>query len=112
MDTTQTTEPTTMTTLRFFWNGIKDGKGASIQRARYSMGGLINFPADTLTIYARDCAGFSAAVQSAFAVQNDSDGREDYFENDRIRVASSHPLYAVVLAAYHAQESRRGRVAA
>ena len=38
----------------FFWNGIKDAKGQELQRAHYSMGQLINLPAGTITIYARD----------------------------------------------------------
>ena len=85
--------------LKFYWNGIKED-GGKLQRAWYSFGNLLNHPADTITIYGRDYKSFSAGVQAAFVVENDSDMQTDYFEQDRIRVHSDHPLYAEVFAAY------------
>lgn len=90
----------------FFWNGIKDAKGGKLQRAHYSAGQLINYPAGTITIYGRDYTGFSAKVRECFAVQNDTDTQVDYFDNDSIRVIPTHPLYAAVKAAHDAQQAR------
>lgn len=90
----------------FFWNGIKDAKGGKLQRAHYSMGQLINYPAGTITIYGRDYSGFSKKVRECFAVQNDTDTQVDYFDNDSIRVIPQHPLYAAVKAAHDAQQAR------
>lgn len=91
----------------FFWNGIKDAKGAKLQRAHYSMGQLTNFPKGTITIYGRDYTGFSRKVNDCFAVKNDTDSMVDYFDKDTIRVIPQHPLYAFVKAAYDAQQARR-----
>ena len=90
----------------FFWNGIKDGRGAKLQRAHYSMGQLINYRAGTITIYGRDYSGFSEKVRECFAVQNDTDTQVDYFDKDTIRVIPQHPLYAAVKAAFDAQQAR------
>ena len=90
----------------FFWNGIKDAKGAKLQRAHYSMGQLINYPAGTITIYGRDYSGFSEKVRECFAVQNDTDTQVDYFDKDTIRVIPQHQLYAAVKAAFDAQQAR------
>lgn len=42
---------------------------------------------------------FPAEVAKAFAVENNSDSREDYFEKDVIRLLPGHPLYAAAKAA-------------
>jgi hypothetical protein len=42
---------------------------------------------------------FPAEFRSAFAVENNSDMREDYFEADCIRLMPGHPLYAAAKAA-------------
>lgn len=97
-----------MTTLKFFWNGIK-ANGGKLQRCHYSDSQLINHPAGTLTIYARDYERFSAEVREHFQVQNDSDSMTDYFENDRIRVAPEHPLYAQVIDALNKQKAHGER---
>lgn len=91
----------------FYWNGLKDAKGAKLQKAYYSDGALTRHPAGTLTIYARDYAHFSAQVHAAFTVENDSDLMTDYFDRDRIRVIPTHPLYPQVRAAFEAQEAHR-----
>ena len=37
---------------------------------------------------------FPASFRAALAIENNSDGREDYFEADSIRLLPGHPLYA------------------
>lgn len=93
----------------FFWNGIKDAKGAKLQRCAYSDGKLIGYPDGTITIYARDYHHFSEKVHACFDVKNDTDTQTDYFDDDRIRVIPAHPLYEAVRAA---MESRITRAAA
>ena len=93
----------------FYWNGIKDHKGAKLQKVFYSLGGLRNHPDATITIYGRGYEGFSAKVRECFAVQNDTDTQIDYFDNDRIRVIPSHPLYAAVKAAHDAGAARNAK---
>jgi hypothetical protein len=56
---------------------------------------------DPTTIKIRPWVGkshFPAEVRAAFAIENNSDAMTDYFEADSIRLVSSHPLYAAVLA--------------
>jgi hypothetical protein len=93
----------------FYWNGIKDAKGAKLQKVFYSVGGLRSYPESTITIYGRGYEGFSAKVWECFAVQNDTDTQVDYFDNDRIRVIPSHPLYAAVKAAHDANAARNAK---
>jgi hypothetical protein len=93
----------------FYWNGIKDHKGAKLQKVFYSLGNLRNHPDATITIYGRGYEGFSAKVRECFAVQNDTDTQVDYFDNDRIRVIPSHPLYAAVKAAHDAGAARNAK---
>jgi hypothetical protein len=93
----------------FYWNGIKDHRGAKLQKVSYSLGGLRNHPDATITIYGRGYEGFSAKVRECFAVQNDTDTQVDYFDNDRIRVIPSHPLYAAVRAAHDANAERNAK---
>lgn len=84
--------------LRFFYNGIKGADGR-LQKCSYSNAQLVNFPSGTITIYGRDYERFSLDVHAAFMVQNDSDSMTDYFENSRMRVEPSHPLYDMVSVA-------------
>jgi hypothetical protein len=93
----------------FYWNGIKDHKGAKLQKAYFSMYELRGYPAGTVTISARDYSSFSAKVWECFAVQNDTDMQVDYFDSDRIRVIPSHPLYAAVKAAHDANAERNAK---
>jgi len=90
----------------FFWNGIKDAKGAKLQKAHYSDGPLRSLPAGTITIYARDYGGFSDKVRDCFDVENDTDTQVDYFCKDTIRVIPAHPLHPAVKAALDAQKAR------
>lgn len=97
----------------FFWNGVKDARGAKLQKAFYSVmehGSTTGkFPAGTVTIYASDYGSFSQRVRDCFVVENNSDTQIDYFEKDHIRVMPSHPLYAAVLAAAKAPRPSRGK---
>ncbi len=93
--------------LRFFWNGIKAKDGElkyGLQNAYYSLGNLYDYPADTLSINAKDYRGFSAEVRTCFHVRNNSDSYSDYHDHDHIRVCPNHPLYSLVMQAYQAQE--------
>jgi hypothetical protein len=100
-----------MATFKFLWNGIKVDNG-KLQRGSYSIGNLIGHPEATITIYARNYSGFSAAVWEAFDVQNDSDGMTDYFETDRIRVRPDHPLYSQVVKAAEAAHAHSDKMQA
>ena len=91
----------------FYWNGIKDAKGEKLQPCFYSNSS--DEPAGSITIYARNYARFSELVRDCFAVKNDTDLMTDYFDNDRIRVIPSHPLYAAVKAAAEAAKAHADR---
>lgn len=112
--TATTTAPAT---LKFFYNGIK-ANGGKLQKAHFSKGNFTHeamtrygFDSETITVYSREYMRFSAEIQEAFTVENNTDSMTDYFEKDRIRVKKDHPLYAQVLKAYEAQEARRIRMA-
>jgi hypothetical protein len=90
----------------FYYNGIKEQKGAKLQKCHYSGGPYTTLPAGTITIYARNYARFSSMVADWFTVENGTDIQTDYFENDRIRVTPNHPLYPAVKAALDAQTAR------
>lgn len=90
--------------LKFFWNGIKDN-GGKLQTCSYSAGQLINHPAGTITIYKKSYEPFSAGIQAAFAVQNDTEIITDYIVQDVIRVEPTHPLYHEVKKAYNAYQA-------
>lgn len=102
-------DTTGSSTLRFYWNGIKDHKGAKLQPAWYSGGAVRGCDDGTITIYGKNYRSFSAAVCAQLAVHNDSDIMTDYFCNDTIRVTPAHPLYRQVLAAFEAQEAHRNK---
>jgi len=81
--------------IKFMWNGIKvDGQ---LYRAWYSGSKLINYPEGTITIYAKNYKHFPAI--SGLTIQNDSDIRSDYCENDRIRITPENSHYPAVLEA-------------
>lgn len=52
---------------------------------------------DLIKIRPKKCT-FPQAFRQAFAIENNSNGGEDYFEKDCIRVEPGHPLYAQVKA--------------
>jgi hypothetical protein len=83
--------------IKFVWNGIKvDGK---LHRAWYSVGNLntLNYPADTVTIYGRDYKPLPEI--EGLKINNDSDMRTDYFENDRVRVLPNNQHYPAIMDA-------------
>jgi hypothetical protein len=56
---------------------------------------------DPTTIKIRPWVGkshFPAEVRAALTIENNSNGGEDYFEADCIRLVAGHPLYAAVAA--------------
>lgn len=93
----------------FYYNGIRDEKGAKLQPCWYSKGDLLTYPAGTITIYARDYNRFSQLVANCFAVTNDTDTQVDYFDKDHIRVIPAHPLYPKVLAAFEANIAHQNK---
>jgi hypothetical protein len=101
---------TNQNNLRFFWNGIKAGKG-KLQKAHFSF--IKTWTNDQghviptqLAIYARDYEGFSAEVRASFVVENATDSMIDYFEKDSIHVMPDHPMFRAVASAYIKQEER------
>ncbi len=89
--------------LRFFYNGIKVGKGP-LEGARYSLikawqSGQRLIPTQ-ITIYHKEhCGRFSKDIGRAFEIENDTDSQTDYFDRDRIRVLPTHPIFFEVAAA-------------
>jgi hypothetical protein len=48
---------------------------------------------DLIKIRPRKSSSFPTSFRSAFTVENNSNGGEDYFEADCIRILPGHPLY-------------------
>lgn len=92
--------------LKFYYNGIKED-GGKLQKCSYYLGQLISYPSGTITIYGKHYKDFSKGVHEVFKVENGTDIMTDYFEDDRIRVEPTHPLYAAVLESYQKQEQKR-----
>ena len=73
-----------------------NGKRAGI---RISVGPWVaGVPAELIKVRCKTGV-FPAEFREAFAVENNSDSREDYFENDCIRLMPGHPLYEAAKAA-------------
>lgn len=88
-------------TIKFLWNGIKvDGK---LHRCFFSDTQLINHPAGTLTIYAKDYKPLPKI--DGLDILNDSDGMTDYFETDRVRVLPGSTYHAAVASAIEASRA-------
>lgn len=89
------------TAIKFYYNGFKIN-GGKLYKVTYSMGQLINYPAGTITIYARhdNRTHMPKEMRELFNVENNSDIQTDYFECDKIRVLPTHPLYEQVKNAY------------
>jgi len=98
--------------IRFFYNGLKVGKG-KLQKAVYSWqkGGetCTGYPIPTqMTIYHNShCGRFSSEIHAAFSVKNDTDSQSDYFVSDIIRISPDHPEFSKIAAMYVKQEERR-----
>lgn len=94
--------------LRFYWNGIKHN-GGKLVKCYFSSGELTNYPAGTLTVYARDYSRFPEEIARHFHIENNTDSQSDYFDDDKFRVCPNHPLYALVKAALDQQEAHNAR---
>ena len=92
-------------TLRFFWNGIKIGKG-TLNRVFYTVGGLHGYHPETISIYPR-FKTFSPGVLPLFAhgIFPD-DSVTTYLGQEIVRVTPSHPLYRAVRAAVEERDRR------
>jgi len=93
--------------LKFLWNGIK--VNGQLYRCYYSLGNLHHYPADTISGYARDYHSFPKEVRACFHVENNTEYQSDYFDNDRLRICSNHPLYSLAKQAYEACEQHHAR---
>ncbi len=94
--------------LKFLWNGIKV-KG-ELYRSWYSIGNLVSpWPSDTISVSARDYHSFPAEVRACFDVENNTDMQSDYFDSDRLRICSTHPLYSLAKEAHDAAEAHHAR---
>lgn len=95
--------------LKFYYNGIKTSDCPKLQLCSYSADRLLNHAEGTITIYGKHYRHFSPEVAAAFKVVNGTDIQSDYFENDRIRVEPSHPLYPHVLKAWGASQEHNAK---
>jgi hypothetical protein len=95
--------------LRFLWNGIKYNGLPDLFSASYSMGTLHHYPEGTITVYARDYKRFPVGIARYFHIENETEYQSDYFDDDKFRVCANHALYALVKAAFDAQESHHER---
>ena len=95
-------------TLKFYYNGVKDEKGATLQKAHYSKSGHSRLDPHTITIYAKEYSDFSNKIHKFFYVENNSEYETDYVVRDHIRVEPAHPLYNEVNIAYEKQQAKRG----
>jgi hypothetical protein len=87
--------------IRFFWNGIKVGKG-KLQKCGWSFCENYGYRGDkgaVITGYAKHYVSFSTEIRAAFTVENGTDAMTDYFENDHIVVPVGHPLFGKIAQA-------------
>ena len=54
---------------------------------------IASVPEELIKLRCKTSRGFPSWVREAFEVENNSDGRTDYFENDVIRLMPGDPLY-------------------
>lgn len=80
--------------IKFLKNGIRSN--GTYHPVWYSMGYLIGFPEDTITIYARTFKSLPKELNPV----NNSDFQTDYVEKDRVRVVPGSKYYDEVLKAY------------
>ena len=89
--------------IKIFYNGFKVN-GGKLQRFFVSLGGQKD--PETISVYARDYAGFSKEIHEAFEVQNDTDTMTDYFAKDRLYIKTDNPLYFEFKKAVEKTQSR------
>ena len=92
-----------MANIKFMWNGIKvDGK---LTKVSYSAGPYIKqsgIEDGTVTIYGKD---YISLPNIGLEIKNDTDIQEDYFRNDKIRIAKDNPMYKEAYNAYLKMEA-------
>ena len=85
-----------MTTIKFFWNGIKVNGENKLIRCFYSLdNNRDNIP--SVSISCRDYSGHLPG--ELFLVENHTDLYTDYHDTDRATVTPDHPLYPYIRAA-------------
>lgn len=108
-----------MTMIKFYYNGLKTGDHPKLQLCSYNADRRVHHAEGTITIegkHYKTCAcgcddyhrDFSHEVFAAFW----ESCKERGFENDRIRVEPSHPLYPHVLKAWGAAQEHAAKQAA
>lgn len=101
---TKTTD-TNASNIRFFFNGLKVGKG-KLQRGSWSLierwtpKGTGRVIETQVVLYGKGYQGFSSEITGVFGVENNSDSMTDYFETDRIRFTLGSSFFAQAAAAY------------
>lgn len=85
------------TSIKFFWNGLKVNGEKKLIRCFYSLDNSAAVSGPCVTIYARDYSG--ELPGDLFAVRNDSDSYQDYFDKDKATLEPGHPLYLYARAA-------------
>ena len=82
-----------MTTIKFFWNGIKVNGENKLIRCFYSLdNNRDNIP--SVSISCRDYSGHLPG--ELFLVENHTDLYTDYHDTDRATVTPDHPLYCLL----------------
>ncbi|WGZ33067.1 hypothetical protein [Xylella fastidiosa] len=82
----------------FYFNGIRDEKGGELQRAIYSYEKPHDIDNSAIRVTATNYTSFSPLVHSCFTVNNST--------SDQFTVATTHPLYPQVKAAFEAWAKR------
>lgn len=77
-----------MEKLKIGKHGIRHN--GEYHRAFYSKGTLFNYPAGTISVYAKDYKPLPAALSP----KNDSDYQSDYVVQDVARITPDHTLYS------------------
>jgi hypothetical protein len=83
------------TNIRFFYNGLKVGKG-KLETCHYSYANN-NTGVKDVTVYAKSYKSFSDEVAKEFAIKNNTDLMTDYFDTDVFTVSPTSKYYAPVL---------------
>lgn len=82
--------------MKFMYNGIKVNN--KLHSAHISFSQSI-YGDERITVYSRNY-NFPEEVKKQFMVKNDSDMREDYFENDRFSINKDQPYFKEALTAW------------
>ena len=89
-----TPSPFVKKSVKFLKKGIKvNGNYFPVWYSKGNYTPESGIPNDTITIYARN---YQSIPNFGVKIENDSDGRTDYFENDRIRITPDSQFYKEV----------------